>query len=194
LRFRLKTDVGGTDTLIGAPVSTGVWTHVAFTYDGATMKIYKDGFEAASRAKTGNLVTNPLVGAWIGANPTNNKWFDGVIDEVQIFTRALTESEVQQEMTEPVGAGVPGDLEVPTVPAVLTPTPLSSSRIQLDWNASTDNFVVTGYRIYRDGVAVGTRATTSYTDVGLTPETLYSYTVSARDAAGNESPQSTPPA
>jgi chitodextrinase len=49
---------------------------------------------------------------------------------------------------------------------------------------------VTGYRIYRDGVEVGTSASTTYSDTGLNSATRYCYTVTAYDAAGNESGQS----
>jgi hypothetical protein len=48
--------------------------------------------------------------------------------------------------------------------------------------------------VYRNGGPVGTAAATSYTDTGLTANTAYSYTVSAYDAAGNNSAQSSPPA
>jgi chitodextrinase len=60
----------------------------------------------------------------------------------------------------------------------------------LSWTASTDAVGVTGYRIYRAGTQIGTSATNSYTDTGLTVGTSYSYTVSAYDAAGNTSAQS----
>jgi chitodextrinase len=46
---------------------------------------------------------------------------------------------------------------------------------------------VTGYDVYRDGAKVGTTATTSYTDTGLSAGSTYSYTVKAKDAAGNVS-------
>ena len=60
----------------------------------------------------------------------------------------------------------------------------------LSWAASSDNVGVTGYRVFRDGAQVGTPATTSYTDTGLTAATTYRYTVAAVDAAGNVSSQS----
>jgi hypothetical protein len=82
------------------------------------------------------------------------------------------------------------DTETPTVPIGLTATPISSSQIDLTWNASTDNVGVTGYKIYRDSVEIDTSSTTSYSDTGLNSETAYTYTVSAYDAAGNESGQS----
>src|SRR5436189_274425 len=64
-----------------------------------------------------------------------------------------------------------------------------SSGANLSWGASTDNVGVTGYIVRRNGVQVATPATTSFADTGLTAAT-YSYTVAARDAAGNISPDS----
>ena len=63
----------------------------------------------------------------------------------------------------------------------------SPAPVQLAWQHSTDNVAVTGYNIYRDGKKIGSSPTTSYTDATVAPTTQYSYTVSAFDAAGNES-------
>lgn len=84
------------------------------------------------------------------------------------------------------------DVEAPQPPASLTAAAVSESRIDLAWNASTDNTGVAGYRVYRDGAEVGTTPATAYADTGLLPETGYTYTVSAYDAEGNESPPSAP--
>jgi chitodextrinase len=82
------------------------------------------------------------------------------------------------------------DTSAPTMPAGLTATAGSSSSIGLNWNASTDNVVVTGYKIYRGGSQVGTSASNSYNDSGLASSATYTYTVAAYDAAGNNSEQS----
>jgi len=81
------------------------------------------------------------------------------------------------------------DATAPSVPSNLQGTGASASQIDLTWTASTDNAGVTGYRIYRNGTAVGTSASTGYSDTGLTEATSYSYTVAATDAEGNESGQ-----
>ncbi|MFQ5964197.1 MAG: fibronectin type III domain-containing protein [Candidatus Scalinduaceae bacterium] len=78
----------------------------------------------------------------------------------------------------------------PSTPDNLTATTISSSQINLSWIASKDNVGVAGYKIYRDGIQITTTANTSYQDTGLSPSTAYTYTVSAYDAAGNESGQS----
>lgn len=82
------------------------------------------------------------------------------------------------------------DTTAPSVPGGLTATAISSSQINLSWTTSTDNVGVTGYNVFRGGTKIGTGATTSYGDSGLTASTSYSYTVAAFDAAGNTSAQS----
>jgi chitodextrinase len=78
----------------------------------------------------------------------------------------------------------------PTAPTVLTAIVISSTQINLSWGASTDNVGVTGYRIYRNGSPITTSTQTYYSDTGLAQSTKYSYTVTAFDAAGNESEHS----
>jgi len=84
--------------------------------------------------------------------------------------------------------GGSGDTTPPSVPTGLTVTGTTSSSVSLSWTASTDNVGVTGYDVYRGGTKIATVTSgTSYTDTGLTAATAYSYTVDARDAAGNVS-------
>ena len=84
----------------------------------------------------------------------------------------------------------PGDTTPPSTPIGLTGEAAGSTGANLSWSASTDNVGVTGYIVRRNGVQVATPATTSYADTGLSAATTYSYTVAARDAAGNISPNS----
>jgi chitodextrinase len=82
------------------------------------------------------------------------------------------------------------DTQAPTVPTGLSATAKSASQINLSWTASTDNVGVKGYKIYRNGTQIATVTTTSYYNIGLAASTVYTYTVSAYDAAGNVSGQS----
>ena len=82
------------------------------------------------------------------------------------------------------------DTTPPTVPTGLSATAISTSAINVGWASSTDDVGVTGYRVFRDGTAVATPASTAFQDTGLVPGTTYTYTVSALDAAGNESAKS----
>ena len=87
------------------------------------------------------------------------------------------------------GATAP-DTTAPSVPTDLTVTAASFSQINLTWTPSTDNTGVAGYRIYRNTQQVASTVSTSYLDGGLTTATEYSYAVTAYDAAGNVSAQS----
>jgi chitodextrinase len=84
------------------------------------------------------------------------------------------------------------DRDAPSTPTGLSGSAASPARINLGWTASTDNVAVTGYRVYRNGVLLGTLGNVIvHQDNGLSASTTYSYTVQAFDAAGNASAQST---
>ncbi len=85
------------------------------------------------------------------------------------------------------GGGGGGDTTPPSAPANLSVTGTTSSSVSLSWGASTDNVGVTGYQVFRGSTLVTTVTGTTYTDIGLAASTSYSYTVKARDAAGNVS-------
>ena len=82
------------------------------------------------------------------------------------------------------------DTTPPTIPNNLIAATMSSSQINLSWNASTDDVGISGYKIYRDGTQITTTTNTTYSDTGLPSSTTYTYMVSAYDATGNESAQS----
>ncbi len=75
----------------------------------------------------------------------------------------------------------------PSIPSGLTASVISSSQINLSWNASSDNVGVTGYQVYRNGAFLTTVNGRSYVNTGLSANTTYSYSVAAFDAAGNVS-------
>lgn len=80
----------------------------------------------------------------------------------------------------------------PSAPAGFTAAAVSSSQINLSWNASTDNVGVTGYRVESCSGAscanfaeIAAPTATSYSNTGLTSNTSHTYRVRAADAAGN---------
>jgi hypothetical protein len=84
-------------------------------------------------------------------------------------------------------AGGGGDTTAPSVPASPHVTGTTASSVSLAWSASTDNVGVTGYEVFSGSTVVATAAGTSATVAGLAPSTAYTFTVKARDAAGNRS-------
>jgi chitodextrinase len=128
---------------------------------------------------------------------------DGKTDEVSLtahgrfvrfvgLTRATSYGYSFWEMQVFGTTDASGDTQAPTTPAGLAAGATTATSVALTWGAATDNVGVAGYDILRNGTAIATSATPSYTDTGLAPETSYTYTVRARDAAGNVSPASTP--
>ncbi|MFE1882606.1 carbohydrate binding domain-containing protein [Streptomyces diastatochromogenes] len=87
----------------------------------------------------------------------------------------------------PGGGGGGGDTQAPTAPSGLTSTGKTSSSVSLRWNASSDNVGVTAYDIYSGSGQVLSVSGTSATVSGLSPSTSYTFSVKARDAAGNVS-------
>ncbi len=74
---------------------TDKWYHVVATYDGKTQRLYRDGVEIASQYAPGN-VSNPVNAHMeIGRTASGTSYFDGMIDEVRMYNRALTATEVQ---------------------------------------------------------------------------------------------------
>ncbi|HET7598611.1 MAG TPA: fibronectin type III domain-containing protein, partial [Burkholderiales bacterium] len=84
------------------------------------------------------------------------------------------------------------DPKAPSVPTGLTANAVSSSRIDLQWNAASDNRGVTGYYVYLNDKPLASTTGTSFSHTGLAAGTRYTYRVSAYDAAGNDSAWSDP--
>ncbi|SFI31080.1 Chitodextrinase [Paenibacillus sp. UNC496MF] len=91
-----------------------------------------------------------------------------------------------KEQTVNVFAGPP-DTQAPTAPTLTSPSK-SNVTVDLSWSGSTDNVGVVGYEVYKGGSLIGsTTGASTYTATGLAPSTAYSFTVKAKDAAGNVS-------
>lgn len=83
------------------------------------------------------------------------------------------------------GGGTSGDTTAPSAPASLTVTGKTATSVSLSWSASTDNVGVTGYTVSYGASGSLDVAGTTATISGLSPGTSYTFTVKARDAAGN---------
>jgi chitodextrinase len=83
-----------------------------------------------------------------------------------------------------------GDSQAPTAPTNLTASGTTQTTTTLSWAASTDNVGVTGYDVFQGTTLLGNIAGTSASITSLTPSTVYTFTVRAKDAAGNISASS----
>lgn len=84
------------------------------------------------------------------------------------------------------------DSESPSQPGNLTLTDANDSLVSLNWDDSTDNIAVAGYRIYRNGSYLSYSLSNSFSDSNVDPGSIYIYQVSAYDAVYNESEPSSP--
>jgi hypothetical protein len=173
-------DVGTYGT---AALPQNTWSHLAVTYDGATIVLYVNGVQVSSLARTGNILssTSPLQ---IGGDSFYQQYFNGTIDEVRIYNVALTPAQIQVDMNMAI-------TQTSTAPSNLAAT-ASANQVILNWTAPTDNVGVTEYMVERcQGVGctsfaqIATPTGTTYSDTGLAANTGYSYRVRATDAAGN---------
>jgi hypothetical protein len=115
-------NIGGSDrSAAGAsalPLNT--WTHLATTYDGTSLRTYVNGTLTTTTAAAGSIVTS--TGALrIGGNSVWGEYFNGLIDDVRLYSRALTASQIQADMSPPA-TPAPGALMLAAMPAVVAST------------------------------------------------------------------------
>jgi glucose/arabinose dehydrogenase len=171
-------------TLFGpSTLPANTWTHVAATYDGSSLRLYANGVQVSSRAQTGTIPTSsdPLS---FGGDPLFGQYFSGRLDEIRIYDRALSPSEIQADMATPITSG---DTTPPTVSIV----PPGSSTVggveQVEMTAS-DNVLVTSVSLFIDGVNIGTTSTSPYFinwNTTTSGNGVHQLTAQASDAAGN---------
>jgi chitodextrinase len=176
------------DTRTSSQLPLDTWTHVATTYDGSTLRFYVNGVQAAQRSVSGSLATSsgPLR---LGGNGVWNEWFDGEIDEVRVYSRALPAAQLNKDMKKRVRGRL--DAEGPTSPGLFVVSGRTSTSVSVSWTAAVDNVAVAGYGLYRNGGSVGSAGASalSYTFGGLSCGTSYTFAVDAYDGAGNRSSQ-----
>jgi regulation of enolase protein 1 (concanavalin A-like superfamily) len=98
------TGTGWTSTVKFAwpAADLNVWKHVALTYDGTTVRLYVEGVLVGSGTGAHGTNNNPLIfGRW---TPASEYW-NGLIDEVRIYNRRLTQTEIQTDRNTPIGGG-----------------------------------------------------------------------------------------
>ncbi len=157
-RFECMDRTSGADYVEGTTsLEDGEWHHVAGTYDGSNYKIYVDGVkDAADAAATGVIKSNTVSDeVTVGSHyreaegePKAGRYFDGVMDEVYIYKRALSEREIQNLVMDsecigcgdynkafPVNPRGNGSVEVESV-------------LRLEWWAGDEANDVNGHKVY----------------------------------------------
>jgi hypothetical protein len=152
----------------------GTWVHLAGVYDGTNILLYRDGLEVARTPVAGNMTTGagPI---GIGARSSYDMhWFPGNIDDVRIYSRALSAPEIAV-----LAAGVPEPVQNAPVAGI--------NQVDLSWTAPPGTVTYT-YNVKRAPSGTGAFATIAtvsgltYTDP-VSGGTAYDYTITAISAA-----------
>jgi endoglucanase len=173
------------------------WTITGATAGPATLGIrYANGSTGprpmnitVNGEQAGSTQQFPATGAW-----TN--WATATIGATLIggtnTVRATATTAGGGPNVDRLNVGPGGEPTPPTVPTNVRVTGTTSSSISLAWNPSTDDVGVVGYTVLEGNTVVANPTGTTATIGGLAPQTTHTYTVTARDAAGNESGRSAP--
>jgi hypothetical protein len=95
--------IGSERNVIGtASLPLNTWSHLAVTYDGANLRLYVNGALVSTTAVTGSMAASTGV-LRLGGNSVWSEWYAGLIDEVRLYSRALSQSEIQTDMNTPIG-------------------------------------------------------------------------------------------
>jgi fibronectin type 3 domain-containing protein len=181
-------------------LALNTWYHIAGVYNATarTLDIYVNGaLVNGSLTGSSTIPAAQVLPSGVNANigrRSGGFYFKGTIDDVRIYSTALTQAQIQADMNTPVGVV---DTQAPTAPGNLTAAAASGTQINLSWTPSTDNVSVLGYMVERcsgTGCSVfsqiATPTGTTYNDTGLAAGASYSYRVRSTDAASNLSPYS----
>jgi hypothetical protein len=170
------------------PLNT--WTHVAVTYDGTALRHYINGVLDRTTQLTCSVTNTSSQPIRIGANGGNSEVLNGSIDDVRIYNRPLSVTEIQADMEAALGGSTPPpDSSAPTVTMV---SPSSGSTISgtvtLSANAS-DNVAVVGVQFKVNGANVGAEDQAPPYSVSWSTSAgnngTHDVSATARDGAGN---------
>ncbi|MBI2627969.1 MAG: hypothetical protein HYW71_00845, partial [Candidatus Niyogibacteria bacterium] len=129
-------------------------------------------------------------GGWSGTKSTNGaQSIIPALSDIYTLTCAGAGGSATQSVTVSVLSS--SDITPPSAPTGLNASALPIA-VNLNWNASTDNIGVTEYWVHRNGAQIAAVAGNKYEDRNVSSGATYTYTVSASDAAGNFSNQSSP--
>jgi fibronectin type 3 domain-containing protein/regulation of enolase protein 1 (concanavalin A-like superfamily) len=159
----------------------GTWSHVVVTWSGNTGILYVNGVEVGRNSA---MTLNPsslgtTTQNYLGRSQHPDPYFDGLIDDFRIYTRALSATEIANQTL--------AQMPDPATVTGLTAT-AGNTQVSLAWTAVPG---ATGYAVKRSTASGGPYSTvaanvtsTAFTDTGLTNGITYHYVVSAKNVGG----------
>jgi Concanavalin A-like lectin/glucanases superfamily len=176
---------GGVKVLYGvSSLAPNTWWHLAATYDGQTQRVYVNGDMVSERAQTGSIQTSANA-MHIGGNSIWGEYFQGTIDEVRIYNRALSSTEVGTDYKTAVSISSPAKLILgnDTFESNIA-KPLSG--VASAYKATpAQKGVVSAIQVYVDGSSAATELVAGiYDDIGGHPGNLVAKGIKASPKAG----------
>ena len=139
----------------GIPVSSGVWHHIAGTYDGAKLQLYIDGLPIGNAPTASGIILPMLTNSFVAIGSDDGRtycgctgrYFWGLLDEVSLYNRALSSNEIAAIYNAGSAGKCLLSANYVTGAAVLPPQPTiatvkTGSNLQLTWPISAGTFHV----------------------------------------------------
>ena len=192
--FKLTNSSGGDMLRYGATaLQLNSWYHIAGVYNAATttMNVYLNGVPD-NGALVGTVTSsqqNSASNVNIGQRGNGGFGFNGLIDDVRIYDRALTAAEIQTDMITSLGGSSSADPNPPTVAIEAPSNNAQVNDIVTVTADASDDVGVAGVQFYVDGAVTGAEDTVE--PYGLSWDTRFvsngahTLTARARDAFGN---------
>jgi chitodextrinase len=168
---------------IGLVATNVTYTSFALSWSPSTDNVSVAGYQVF------------LNGDYHGTSTANNYNVTGLTKNstytvtVKSFDNLNNTSASSQSLLVTTPDEPPPDTQAPSAPGTLTASNIGATTLTLNWSESTDNVGVTGYDVYRGATLLGTVSgtTLTYQVIGLTTGTTYTFSIRAKDAAGNNS-------
>ena len=179
-RAALSTPAGEVVVASSDNAALTQWSHVLMSYDGAAVKLYVNGVLSSSQAVVG-LITQTSEGLFIGSHKfyaASDYWFNGGIDDVRIYNRALSAAEVAQLHAREAVAVSPA---VTVQPTNVTASVGNSAIFSVTATGSTP----LAYQWVKDGLSVSDATNATLTLNTLQTNQAGGYSVVITNAAGS---------
>ena len=183
LRFRLRT--GSSSTLVASSgnLLLNTWYHAAATYDGTTMRLYLNGTEVGSMAASGSVSNGNKVPVYIGRSPEGSSYLHGAIDDVRIYSSALTSVEIEALVAAGTPVNQPPSVSLNSFAQGATFT--AGSEITLSATASDPDGSIDRVEFFAGSRLIGTDYSSPYSFAWTRAEgTVYTLKAIAYDDAG----------
>ncbi|MGH9891989.1 MAG: LamG-like jellyroll fold domain-containing protein, partial [bacterium] len=148
------------------------WVHLASTYDGTTQRLYANGSEVAKRAQSGPIEISGGV-LRIGGNSIWGAFFEGRIDEIRVYNRALSAAEITTDMSTSVATSSPPVVLVGDKNVAPVTDSIPQGKAQAFQTQAAVTGWVTGLSVYVDTGSTATKLVAGlYRDKNGHPGTL----------------------